>query len=54
VAYLFYEKSELVFDTIDDVKALVTHMKKTFLNKKLNNKMKQDVMTRFDDLLIML
>ncbi|CAK9868083.1 unnamed protein product [Sphagnum jensenii] len=40
MAYLFYEKSELVFDTIDDVKALVTYMRKTFLNKKLNNKMK--------------
>jgi ATP-dependent RNA circularization protein (DNA/RNA ligase family) len=42
VAYLFYEKSELVFDTINDAKALVTYMKKTSLNKKLNNKMKQD------------
>jgi len=52
--YLFYEKSELVFDTIDDVKALVTYMKKTLLNKKLNNKMKQDVAMRFDSLLIML
>ncbi len=38
--YLFYEESELVFDTIDDAKALVTYMKKTFLNKKLNSKMK--------------
>jgi hypothetical protein len=53
-AYLFYEESELVFDTIDDAKALVTYMKKTLLNKKLNNKMKQDVATRFDGLLIML
>jgi hypothetical protein len=44
----------LVFDTIDDAKALVTYMKKTFMNKKLNNKMKQDVATRFDGLLIML
>jgi hypothetical protein len=44
----------LVFDTIDDAKALATYMKKTLLNKKLNNKMKQDVATRFDDLLIML
>jgi hypothetical protein len=39
-AYLFYEESELVFDTIDDAKALVTYMKKTLLNEKLNNKMK--------------
>jgi hypothetical protein len=30
------------------------YMKKTFLNKKLNNKMKQDVATRFDGLFIML
>jgi hypothetical protein len=52
--YLFYEKSELVFDTIDDAKALVTYMKKMLLNKKLNNKMKQDVATHFDGLLIML
>jgi hypothetical protein len=44
----------LVFNTIDDAKALVTYMKKTLLNKKLNNKMKQDVAMRFDDLLIML
>ncbi|CAM6011086.1 unnamed protein product [Sphagnum balticum] len=51
---LFYEESELVFDTIDDAKVLVTYMKKTFLNKKLNNKMKQDVAMRFDSLLIML
>jgi len=54
VAYLFYEESELVFDTIDDAKALVTYMKKMLMNKKLNNKMKQHVATRFDDLLIML
>jgi len=54
VAYLFYEESELVFDTIDDAKALIIYMKKTFLNNKLNNKMKQDVMTHFDDLLMML
>ncbi|CAK9236474.1 unnamed protein product [Sphagnum troendelagicum] len=40
VAYLFYKKSELVFNTIDDAKVLVTYMKKTFPNKKLNNKMK--------------
>ncbi|CAM6026044.1 unnamed protein product [Sphagnum balticum] len=53
-AYLFYEESELVFDTINDAKALVTYMKKTLLNKKLNNKMKQGVATRFDSLLIML
>jgi hypothetical protein len=53
-AYLFYEESELVFDTIDDAKALVMYMKKTLLNKKLNNKMKQDVATRFDGLVIML
>jgi hypothetical protein len=53
VAYLFYEQSELVFDTIDDVKALVTYMKKMLLNKKLNNKMKQDMATCFDGLLIM-
>jgi hypothetical protein len=53
-AYFFYEKSELVFDTIDDAKVLVTYMKKTLLNKKLNNKMKQDVAMRFDGLLIML
>jgi hypothetical protein len=52
--YLFHEESKLVFDTIDDAKALVTYMKKTLLNKKLNNKMKQDVATRFDGLLIML
>ncbi len=39
-AFLFYEKSELVFDMIDDVKVLVTYMKKMLLNKKLNNKMK--------------
>jgi hypothetical protein len=52
-AYFFYEESELVFDTIDDAKVLVTYMKKTLLNKKLNNKMKQDVATRFDGLLIM-
>jgi len=54
VAYLFYEESELVFDTIDDAKALVTYMKKMLMNKKLNNKMKQHVATRFDNLLIML
>jgi hypothetical protein len=53
-AYLFYKESELVFDTIDDAKVLVTYMKKTFLNKKLNNKMKQDVATCFDGLFIML
>ncbi len=53
-AYLFYEKSKLVFDTIDDAKGLVTYMKKMLLNKKLNNKMKQDVAMRFDGLLIML
>ncbi len=53
-AYLFYEESKLVFDTIDDAKVLVTYMKKTFMNKKLNDKMKQDVATRFDGLLIML
>ncbi len=53
-AYPFYEESELVFDTINDAKALVTYMKKTLLNKKLNNKMKQDVATHFDGLLIML
>ncbi|CAK9858245.1 unnamed protein product [Sphagnum jensenii] len=52
--YLFYEESKLVFDTIDDAKALVKYMKKTLLNKKLNNKMKQDVATHFDGLLIML
>ncbi len=52
--YFFYEESELVFDTIDDAKALVTYMNKMLLNKKLNNKMKQDVATRFDALLIML
>jgi hypothetical protein len=39
---------------IDDAKALVTYMKKTFLNNKLNNKMKQDVAMHFDSLLIML
>ncbi|CAM6070495.1 unnamed protein product [Sphagnum tenellum] len=33
---------------------MVMYMKKTLLNKKLNNKMKQDVVTRFDDLFIML
>ncbi len=54
VAYFFYEEFELVFDTINDAKALVTYMKKTLLNKKLNNKMKQDMVTRFDGLLIML
>jgi hypothetical protein len=52
--YFFYEESELVFDMIDDAKALVTYMKKTLLNKKLNNKMKHDVATRFDGPLIML
>jgi hypothetical protein len=52
--YLFYEEIELVFDMIDDAKALVTYMKKTFLNNKLNNKMKQDVAMHFDSLLIML
>jgi hypothetical protein len=51
--YFFYEESELVFDTIDDAKALVTYMKKMFLNKKLNNKMKQDMVTCFDGLFIM-
>jgi hypothetical protein len=54
MAYLFYEESELVFDTIDDAKALVTYMKKTLMNKKLNNKMKQDMATCFDGLFIML
>jgi hypothetical protein len=53
-SYLFYKESKLVFDTIEDAKVLVTYMKKTFPNKKLNNKMKQDVATHFDDLLIML
>ncbi len=53
-AYFFYEDSELVFDTIDDAKVLVMYMKKTFLNKKLNNKMKQDVVMRFNGLFIML
>jgi hypothetical protein len=52
--YLFYKESELVFDTIDDAKVLVTYMKKTFLNKKLNNKMKQNVAMCFYNLLIML
>ncbi len=54
MTYLFYEESELVFDTINDAKVLVTYMKKTLLNKKLNNKMKQDMVTHFDGLLIML
>jgi hypothetical protein len=53
-AYLFYSKSESVFDTIDDSKSLVTYMKQTLLNKQLKNKMKQDVAKSFDDLLIML
>jgi NTP pyrophosphatase (non-canonical NTP hydrolase) len=51
--YLFYNKSPFVYDTIDASKELVTYMKQTKLNKQLKNKMKQDVATRFDGLLIM-
>jgi NTP pyrophosphatase (non-canonical NTP hydrolase) len=43
-----------VYDTIDASKELVMYMKQTKLNKQLKNKMKQDVVTRFDGLLIML
>ncbi|OAE28360.1 hypothetical protein AXG93_2490s1510 [Marchantia polymorpha subsp. ruderalis] len=39
---------------IADSKALVTYMKQTYLNRELKHKMKQDVPTRFDGLLIML
>lgn len=39
---------------IDNSKALVTYMKQTYLNKELKHKMKQDVTTPFDGLLIML
>ncbi|PTQ50293.1 LOW QUALITY PROTEIN: hypothetical protein MARPO_0001s0300 [Marchantia polymorpha] len=49
-----YDKSEIVFDMIADSKALVTYMKQTYLNRELKHKMKQDVPTRFDGLLIML
>ncbi len=52
--YFFYNESPFVYDTIDASKELVTYMKHTKLNKQLKNKMKQDVATRFDDLLIML
>ncbi|CAK9877738.1 unnamed protein product [Sphagnum jensenii] len=52
--YLFYDESPFVYDTIDASKELVTYMKQTKLNKQLKNKMKQDVVTRFDGLLIML
>lgn len=47
-------KSKIVFDMIDNSKALVTYMKQTYLNKELKHKMKQDVTTPFDGLLIML
>jgi hypothetical protein len=52
--YLFSDESPFVYDTIDVLKELVTYMKQTKLNKQLKNKMKQDVATRFDGLLIML
>jgi NTP pyrophosphatase (non-canonical NTP hydrolase) len=52
--YLFYDESPFVYDTIDDSKELVMYMKQTKLNKQLKNKMKQNVATRFDGLLIML
>ncbi len=52
--YLFYDESPFVYDTIDASKELVTYMKQTKLNKQLNNKMKQDVATCSDGLLIML
>jgi len=52
--YLFYDESPFVYDTIDASKELVTYMKQTKLNKQLKNKMKQDVATHFDGLLIML
>ncbi len=52
--YLFYDESPFVYDTIDASKELVTYMKQTKLNKQLKNKMKQDVATCFDGLLIML
>ncbi len=51
--YLFYDESPFVYDMIDASKELVMYMKQTKLNKQLKNKMKQDVMTRFDGLLIM-
>jgi len=52
--YLFYDKSPFVYDKIDASKELVTYVKQTKLNKQLKNKMKQDMATRFDGLLIML
>jgi len=52
--YLFYDESPFVYDTIDASKELVTYMKQMKLNKQLKNKMKQDVATCFDGLLIML
>jgi NTP pyrophosphatase (non-canonical NTP hydrolase) len=52
--YLFYDESLFVYDTIDASKELVTYMKQAKLNKQLKNKMKQDVATCFDGLLIML
>jgi hypothetical protein len=52
--YLFYDESPFVYDTINASKELVMYMKKSKLNKQLKNKMKQDMATRFDDLLIML
>jgi len=52
--YLFYDESPFVYGTVDASKELVTYMKQTKLNKQLKNKMKQDVVTRFDGLLIML
>jgi hypothetical protein len=54
LVYLFYDESPFVYDTIDASKELVMYMKQTKLNKQLKNKMKQDVVTRFDGLLIML
>jgi hypothetical protein len=52
--YLFYDKSPFVYDKIDASKELVTYVKQTKLNKQLKNKMKQDMATHFDGLLIML
>ncbi len=54
LVYLFYDESPFLYDTIDASKELVTYMKQMKLNKQLKNKMKQDVVTCFDALLIML
>jgi hypothetical protein len=51
--YQFYANAPVVFDMLDNCKALVTYVKRVGLNKQLMPKLKQAVATRWDDILIM-